>query len=252
VRIKVVAGFSLLKSLRWNGRRSLSALTLCGVSLLGAPSLFGDDKAVITIDFSRTGETPTYRWLEERDFKLQKHATDPDKIEFYHTETALHIVAKKPAFGMAVHEGDVPGVRSMRLHWGVSEFPEGASYQHGVDNEAIMVYVFFGHKKMPSGELLVPNSPYFIGFYLCQPGTDATEQPYVGHHYKKTGRYICVDHPPKGEAVATHIDLAQEFRNSFGLDDVPTVSGISIEVDTTDAENDGHAAAFLQKMEFFR
>ena len=114
-------------------------------------------------------------------------------VEFFRSNGALHIVAKEPAFGIAVKQVDVPAAKTLRLHWGVSDYPEGVSYQHGVDNEAIMVYVFFGHKRLPSGEIFVPDSPYFIGFYLCPPDSDVTEQPYKGHHYEKTGRYICVD-----------------------------------------------------------
>jgi hypothetical protein len=46
------------------------------------------------------------------------------------------------------------------------------------------------------------------------------------------------------------VDLEAEFFNSFDLDRVPDVSGTSIEIDTTEADNDGHAAAFLQRIEF--
>ncbi len=220
--------------------------TLCS---LAAPAA---EDVALALNFDRKPGLDTYQWLDARDFQLKKHATDPKKIEFFHADGALHLRVKKPAFGMVIHEADVPEASSLRLHWGVSDYPEGVSYQHGVDNEAIMVYVFFGQERMPSGELLVPDSPYFIGFYLCEAGTDETEQPYVGHHYRKTGRYICVDHPGEGAEVVTSVDLRQEFRNSFGLETVPPVSGISIEVDTTDAGNDGHAAAFLRRLEFLK
>ena len=226
-------------------------LALC----LGAASGAGatDAAAGATIHaFEFTGERSltAYEWLAYRAFRLEKHAEDRDRIELYHADDALHLKVKKPAFGLIVHEQDIPGARYVRLEWGVSDYPDGASYEHGVDNEAIMVYVFFGHERLPSGEIFVPDSPYFIGFYLCQPGSDRTEQPYVGHHYKKTGRYICVDHPPEGKAAVTLLDLEEEFVRSFGLETVPAVSGISIEVDTTDSKNDGRAASFLQRIEF--
>jgi hypothetical protein len=219
------------------------------VLLMMVPALALGD-TVMSIDFAGEATIPTQRWLGDRGFELKRHAKDPDKIELFHREQVLHIVAKAPAFGMLAHEMDVAGAKRLRLHWGVSDYPEGVSYQHGVDNEAIMVYVFFGNKKMPSGEFLIPDSPYFIGFYLCQPGTDQTEQPYAGHHYLKTGRFICVDHPPEGEAAVSEVDLDEEFSKSFGISAAPFVSGISIEVDTTDADNDGHAAAFLRRIEF--
>jgi hypothetical protein len=61
-----------------------------------------------------------------------------------------------------------------------------------------------------------------------------------------------VDHPPEGTVAVNEVDLDEEFRRSFGMDADLPVSGISIEVDTTDAENDGHAAAFLQRLEFLK
>ena len=234
---------------RHGGLCRLAAALLCA---LCARNAVAADDVALALDFDGKPGLTTYQWLDERDFQLKKHAADPKKIEFFHADGALHLRVKKPAFGMVIHEADVPDANRLRLQWGVSDYPDGVSYQHGVDNEAIMVYVFFGHERMPSGELLVPDSPYFIGFYLCQAGTDEKEQPYVGHHYQKTGRYICVDHPGEGAEAVTSIDLRQEFRHSFALETVPPVSGISIEVDTTDAGNDGHAAAFLRKLEFLR
>ncbi len=46
---------------------------------------------------------------------------------------------------------------------------------------------------------------------------------------------------------ALHIEVNKK---SFGLDTVPMVSGISIEVDTADAMNDGKAAAFVERIDF--
>jgi hypothetical protein len=204
------------------------------------------------VDFAGESGVSTYSWLEARKFILAHDAKDKDKITLSQSAGALHLHVVEQAFGFIIHEQDVPGANHVRLHWGVSSYPDGAAYERGVDNEAIMVYVFFGHEKFPSGSLFVPDSPYFIGFYLCQEGVDTLEKAYVGHHYKKTGRYICVDHPESNEKVVTEIDLGEEFRKSFGRDDVPAVSGMSIEVDTTDSQNDGKAAAFLQRIEFLK
>lgn len=114
---------------------------------------------------------------------------------------------------------------------GFSDYPKGASYEHGIDNEAIMVYAFFRDELQPIGELFIPDRT-------------------LGHHYKKTGRYICVDHPPQGTTVISAVGLRSEFLKSFGRDEAPHVSRICIEVDTTDADNDGHTAAFLSRLEF--
>lgn len=219
------------------------------VSVAGASA---HSQVVYRVDFAGQPGVSTYSWLEDRNFLLEHDAKEPSRIRLQHYGEALHIQVNQPSFGLLIHEQDVPDVNHVHLHWGVSSYPEGASYEQGVDNEAIMVYVFFGHEKLPSGSLIVPDSPYFIGFFLCPPDPDELEQPYVGHHYKKTGRYICVDHPPAGQKVVTQLDLESAFRKSFGLDFVPMVSGFSIEVDTTDSLNDGKAAAFVQRIEFLK
>lgn len=233
-------------------QRALGALSAALCCSLFAPVAFATADSPVAYRFDFAGEpgVPTEAWMADRDFRLEHDAKKPDKIHLAQSDGALHINVNKKSFGIILHEQDVPGAKHVHLHWGVSAYPEGASYEHGIDNEAIMVYVFFGHEKMSSGSLFIPDSPYFIGFFLCPPGSDALGQPYVGHHYQKTGRYICVDHPPSGEKVLTRLDLAAEFRKSFGLEAVPMVSGISIEVDTTDAMNDGTAAAFLERIDF--
>ena len=233
----------------FGGTRALVGAVCC--PLMSTPAVAGD--AVIhRTDFGGDTGIPTVAWLEREKFILKHDAGKHDKIHLSQSEGALHVTVKKAAFGLIIHEQDVPGARHVRLHWGVSHYPEGASYERGVDDEAILVYVFFGHEKFSSGELFVPDSPYFIGFFLCQDGSDTVEKANVGHHYSKTGRYICVDHPGPNETVVTELDLGEEFRKSFGRADVPDVSGISIEVDTTHGENDGTAAAYLKRIEFLK
>jgi hypothetical protein len=219
--------------------------------LFTLPVNAADEDPLHVFEFAGQPGMSSYAWLEQKRFSLERQADDPKRIELYHADEALHIRVKRAAFGMVVHEQDILGARHASLRWGVSDFPEGASYEHGIDNEALMVYVFFGHERMDSGEMFVPDSPYFIGFYLCPAGGDAVDQPYSGNHYKKTGRYICMDHPAPGQSVETRIDLAEEFRKSFGIDSVPMVSGVSIEVDTTDSKNDGKAAAFIEQIAFY-
>jgi hypothetical protein len=222
---------------------------LCVASLVvAAPSMANE--VIHQFNFGAEPNTPARGVLEGRNFVVKKDATDERKIKLYHSEDALHVQVNSPSFGMIAHEQDIPGANHIRLHWGVSTYPQGASYEHAVDNEAIMVYVFFGHEKYASGSMFVPDSPYFIGFYLCQNESDQLEHPYTGHYYKKTGSFICVDHPEEGKTAISEINLAEEFRKSFGLTSIPPVSGISIEVDTTSSKNDGKAASFLQRIEF--
>jgi hypothetical protein len=225
----------------------LGFLSTIGI-LIASPSMANE--VIHQFDFGAEPNTPARNILEGRSFAVKKDATDGNKIHLYHTEDALHIQVNSPSFGMIAHEQDIPGANHIRLHWGVSSYPQGASYEHGIDNEAIMVYVFFGHEKYSRGSMFVPDSPYFIGFYLCPNESDRMEQPYAGHYYKKTGSFICVDHPGEGKTAVSEINLAEEFKKSFGLTAIPAVSGISIEVDTKASKNDGKAASFLQRIEF--
>jgi len=230
-----------------------SSLCLLGfLSMIATVTASPSNASEVIHKFEFGGEpgTPARTALTGRNFVLKQDAGNEHKIKLYHTEDALHLQVNEPAFGIILHEQDIPEAKHVRLHWGVSTYPEGASYEHGIDNEAIMVYVFFGHEKQSSGSMFVPDSPYFIGFFLCPKDSDKVEQPYAGHYYKKTGRYICVDHPEEGVAAVSEVVLADEFKRSFGLDAVPPVSGISIEFDTTASKNDGKAASFLQRIEF--
>jgi hypothetical protein len=229
-------------------KASFASLLSTMIIVVASPSIANE--VIHRFDFGADPNTPARNVLEGRSFAVKKDATDGDKIHLYHTADALHIQVNSPSFGMIAHEQDIPGANHVRLHWGISSYPQGASYEHGIDNEAIMVYVFFGHEKYSSGSMFVPDSPYFIGFYLCSKESDRMEQPYAGHYYKKTGSFICVDHPGEGTTAVSEVNLAEEFKKSFGLTAIPAVSGISIEVDTTASKNDGKAAAFLQRIEF--
>ncbi len=225
-------------------------VTLLAASPCGWAGEPGPDAVLRTFDFGGSPHPEPIDWLEDLRFELKHHFTDSGKIELSRRADGLHVRTRKKAFGIMLHEEDIPGARHLRLHWGVSDYPDGASWERGVDDEAIMVYVFFGHETFDSGSFIIPDSPYFLGFFLCAPGTDRLEKPYEGRYFHKSGRYICVDHPEPGVAAVSEVDLAEEFRSTFGLDTVPTVSGISIEVDTTHERNDGYAAAFISRLEF--
>ena len=206
-------------------------------------------KAVFTVDFSDYNpETGSVRdWLEKKGFKFKHDARHERSISFTFQEQTLNIRTKKPAFGLVHHEQDVPGASRIRITWGVVKFPEGASYEHQIDNEAVMLYVFFGHEKMPSGSLLIPDSPYFIGLFLCTH--DRIDRPYKGHHFKQSGRFVCLGHPAPGETMISEFNLEDAFKNYFGKDTVPAISGLILEVDTTKSDDHGHAAAFIKSIE---
>ncbi len=61
-----------------------------------------------------------------------------------------------------------------------------------------MLYIFFGDKKLSSGSLLIPDSPYFIGLFLCE--SDPVNEPFTGRYYHTGGRYIS-HRSPEGRRI---------------------------------------------------
>jgi hypothetical protein len=135
----------------------------------------------------------------------------------------------------------------IKIEWGVLAFPADTSYERGMRLDAVMVYVFFGDKKFPSGSLLVPSTPYFFGLFLCN--SDRVGYPYVGRYFKKSGRYICLDRAKIGATVTSVFPIAEAFVRFFKLK-VPPISGVAIAIDTKTAQDDGTATGFVKRIEF--
>jgi len=110
-----------------------------------------------------------------------------------------------------------------------------------------------GDERLPSGSFFIPNSPYFIGLYLCH-GSDRIRHPYKGAYYKKGGRYVCGDRPAAGDTVTTRFNLLEAYHSYFdeeGEDD-PFISGLAIAVDTKKASDDGTSSAFIKEIRIYR
>ena len=145
---------------------------------------------------------------------------------------------------------DVADFRNVRITWKVDHYPEGANYDDDVRNEALMVMVFFGHEKISSGSFVVPDSPYFIGLFLCQDGSVGTA--YVGRYFQEGGRYVCLDRPEEGQVVTSEFDLRAAFKEFFDADEVPVVSGVALQADTTKSKGGGKAAATITSVEILQ
>ena len=142
----------------------------------------------ITYDvlFSDYVSGSTLQWLAKKGFEPKRDATNGNKVVLSHADKALVLQTKKQAAGLLLSEVNIHIYSKIRIKWGVNAFPPGASYAKGVRSEAIMVYVFFGSEKISSGHFLVPDSPYFIGLYLCD--SDPIGQGFQGRYFKAGGR----------------------------------------------------------------
>lgn len=214
----------------------------------GLPAMAADPLLTVGFDDYTTSDGSVTDWLEQKGFTFERAADNPRKISLSVVDGSLRIAALQQTFGLMYKEMEVPGAQRLRLTWGVDDFPDGASYAKGVNNEALMVYVFFGKETLPSGAIYIPDVPYFIGLYLCD--ADAVDQPYTGRYHEDSGRFVCLGRPAAGETVTSEIDLAEAFEAYFGKAPMPTISGFSLEVDTGKSDNGGVASAFIETIEF--
>lgn len=193
-------------------------------------------------------------WLLGKGFQFKEDARRRNRIDLEVSNDSLIIEAKRRAFGIMPNETvNVPEFTYVEIDWGINKFPAGASYEQGVRNEAIMLLIFMGDERQPSGSLFIPDSPYFVGLYLCH-GDDRINHPYVGSYYKQSGRYVCGDRPAIGKMVTTRFNLLEAYRTYFDKerDDDPAISGLAIALDTKKAGDNGQSSAFIREIRFYR
>jgi hypothetical protein len=214
-----------------------------------APVYSGNGRFVI--DFSGYTGGSVEKWLEKQGYKFEKDAKNRKLLDLTITDQTLELTSNGPMSGFIVNDSiNLENVRKIRINWGVRRYPAGASYENKVNNEALMIYVFFGREKISSGHLLIPNSPYFIGLFLCQ--NERVNLPYRGLYFHAGGRFVCLGKPDPGESVVSEFELDQEFKRYFGKQVTPGISGIAFGIDTSKAREQGKAAAFLKRIEFLK
>lgn len=206
------------------------------------------------VRFTDYEEGPVEDWLSGKGFKFEQDARRRNRIELDVGERGLLIEARRRAFGILPNESvNVPEFSHIEVDWGVNKFPAGASWENGIRNEALMLILFLGDERQPSGSMFIPDSPFFIGLFLCN-GDDRLNHPYVGRYFQKGGRYVCTGQPAEGEMVTSRFDLLNAYRTFFDKegDDDPAVSGLALALDTQQADGSGRAAAFIREVRFYR
>jgi len=190
-------------------------------------------------------------WLETRGFKFEKDAKNRTLLRLSIIGQTLELTANGRLTGFIFNDSvKVANVRRIRINWGVTRYPQETSYEKKVNNEALMLYVFFGKEKIASGHVLVPNSPYFIGLFLCQD--EQVNFPYMGRYFHAGGRFVCLGKPEPGEQVVSEFDLDEAFKRYFNKPETPGITGISLGIDTSKAGGDGRSSAFVRSIEFLQ
>ena len=151
-------------------------LSLLFAGLANAPTSANDGKLVHVLRFTDYEIGSIDDWLQGKGFQFKQDAQRRHRIDLDVGSTGLVLEAKRRAFGVMPNESvNVPTFTHIEIDWGVNKFPAGASYEQGVRNEALMVIVFMGDERQSSGSMFIPDSPYFVGLFLCH-GDDKTNR----------------------------------------------------------------------------
>ncbi len=225
------------------------ALKLIGITLLLITvfTMFSESKILYSLDFSNVNASDPRAWLKDNGFsKIESAAKDQNKLSLSFANNSLIFDAKGKIFAFILNPSlHIDGVKKIKITWGVNSFPEGGSYEKGVRNEALMVYIYFGDKDRDSGSFFIPNCPYFLGLYLNKE--DPISKLYTGRHFTEGGRFVCIGNPKIGTTVVSEYNLADGFRSAFPSEkSVPFISGLALEVETSST---GPSDAFIKKIE---
>jgi len=231
---------------------AITAAFLSINSLSAPPDLFAQAKFAAeasSIEFSGYSGGAVDKWLETRKFRFEKDARDRRLLELSISDGVLTLEEKGRLTGFILNDSlNIGNVKSIRIEWGIKKYPEEVSYENRVNNEALMIYIFFGSERISSGHILIPSSPYFIGLFLCQH--ERINLPYKGRYFHEGGRFVCLGKPKPGQMISSEFDLAHAYKSYFGKEKVPPISGIALGVDTSIAAGGGTGGAFVKRIQF--
>jgi hypothetical protein len=228
----------------------LGALTGATLAVFAYLSQASASVQSYTVDFTdyQAAKGPVDAWLRSKGFKFERDANSQSKIMLQADQRGLAVSALQHAHGLLINNSiNQNAYSAVEIEWGVQQHPQGASYERKINNEAIMVHVFFGRDKKPSGAMFAPDLPYFIGLFLCNG--DRVGFPYTGRYYQEGGRYVCLQSAPAGQTLVSRFDLRGGFQSIFGAL-AQGVTGYSIEVDTSKSTGPGTSSAFIKRIRF--
>jgi hypothetical protein len=109
-------------------------------------------KRDFVLDFSGYTGGSVDDWLRARHFTFEKDAKDRRLLQLSIANDTLALKANGHLSGFLLDDAvNVEKTTRIRINWGIIQYPVDASYQRKVNNEALMLYVFFGTEKISSG-----------------------------------------------------------------------------------------------------
>ena len=220
-----------------------------GCTEAAPPDSTAYDEAIdSTIDFTDFTHGSIEKWLFNKGFELQKDTRNADKIVLTAGKQGLVIHANKQAFGLIMNKNvDIRKYRYIKIDWGIIQYPLNASWEYQRKNEALAVMVFFGHEKIDSGSIFIPNTPYFLSLFL---GPDEVlQKAYRAKFFKESGRWVCLGNPRPGITIRSEYDLLDAYQKYFGKANTPAISAIAVSIDTSNSGNNGKAASFIKRIQ---
>ncbi len=197
-----------------------------------------------SLDFSKAENGNAEKWFENNDFDFR---IDADDFDLSFENNALILKNEKDNNGLMFKQVKIENVKRLRIEWGVNKYPKGIDWEKGMTRDAIMVLISFGTKNIDSGSFVVPNVPYFIGYFLGEKEIEG--KAYKGQYFQKGGRYVCQPcGVPAGETVVTEVNIEEQFKQFFDKGKMPDISAVAIESDTRDLKE--ASEAFIKKIEF--
>src|SRR5579863_920657 len=102
----------------------------------------------LAVDFSGYPGGPVRSWLGAKGFKFEKDARDHRLLKLSIANDVLSLKAKGHLRGFLINDGvDLQKVSTIRITWGIIRYPREVSYARRINNEALMVYIFFGRER---------------------------------------------------------------------------------------------------------
>jgi hypothetical protein len=110
------------------------------------------DSNNVIVDFSGYVGGSAAKWLETRGFKLEQDAKKPNLLALSIDDNVLTLEAKGRMTGFILNDSvNLDDISKVKIKWGIRKYPQDVSYQNKVNNEALMLYFFFGKEKVSSG-----------------------------------------------------------------------------------------------------